>query len=139
MRADEYLKQYRECLCRIRLLESRKQTTKDMLTHITAQLSGDRVQSSHPHDKFSMLVAELSDYDAKIEEEEETLFMIQRMVEAIIDHVPDPMQQEVLQKNYIELKTMEQIAEEMYYSRTWVYRLKRRALMKVEEIIGDMR
>jgi DNA-directed RNA polymerase specialized sigma24 family protein len=134
-RAEEYLKQYRECLRRIQLLEERKQGIKDRLTHITAQLDGDRVQSSHPPDRFSLLVAELSDYESKIEGEEEILFREKAEIERVIDLVPDAAEQLVLQKHYIELRTFEQIAGEMDYSRSEIFYLRRRALRNVDVIL----
>lgn len=136
-RAEEYLKQYRECLRRIQLLEERKQGIKDRLTHITAQLDGDRVQSSHPPDRFSLLVAELSDYESKIEGEEEILFKEKSEIEKTIDLVPDAAEQLVLQKHYIGFQTFEQIALDMHYTEAWIYTLRRRAIRVIDMILEE--
>ena len=46
MNALEFLKQYRACMVRIKKLEEQIQELSDLMSHITPEMSSERVQSS---------------------------------------------------------------------------------------------
>ena len=137
MNAVEFLKQYRVCMVRIRKLEEQIQELDDLMSHITPEMSSDRVQSSHPPDKLGQLVAKKVDLETQLMGEIDMALDAMNEIEAVIDQVPSVGYQMILQKKYIEGKTWEQVAEEVCYSSPWIWVLHKRALAEVDKILAS--
>ena len=135
MNAEEYMKQYQECRKRIARLEDKIQSITDLMSHVTPEMSSDRVQSSHPPDKLGELVARKSDLIDDVMAEITNAFTLMNEIECVIEQVSPAEYQLVLQKRYIGCKTWETIGREMHYDGRWVWELNRRALKVVETII----
>lgn len=136
MNAEKYLRQYQECRKRIAKLEEKIQILDDLATHITPEMSSDRVQSSHPPDKLGQIVAKKSDLMNETLDEIARAYELINEVESVINQVEPVGYQQILQKRYIRLETWESIAEELSYSAQWLYVLHKRALIEVEKIIN---
>ena len=135
MNAEEYMKQYQKCCRRIARYEDEIQSINDLVSHITPEMSSDRVQSSHPPDKLGELVARKSDLMDEAEAEIRNAFNLMEEIEGVIEQVSPAEYQLVLQKRYIGCKTWETIGHEMHYAPQWAWELNRRALKVVETII----
>lgn len=136
MNAEKYLRQYQECRKRIAKLEEKIQILDDLATHITPEMSSDRVQSSHPPDKLGQIVAKKSDLMNETLDEIARAYELINEVESVINQVEPVGYQQILQKRYIRLETWESIAEELSYSAQWLYVLHKRALIEVDKIIN---
>ena len=137
MNALEFLKQYRVCMVRIRKLEEEIQELDDLMSHITPEMSSDRVQSSHPPDKLGQLVAKKVDLETRLMGEIDTALGVMNDIEEVINKVEPVGYQMILQKKYIEGKTWEQVAREVCYDPSWVWVLHRRALAEVDKILAS--
>ena len=137
MNAEQFLKRYREARLRIRKLEEQIQELDDLMSHITPEMSSDRVQSSHPPDKLGLLVARKVDLETQCMEEITRAFDTMNEIEYVIDLVEPVGYQRLLQKKYIKGETWERISEELYYSYQWIYVLHKRALAKVDKILAS--
>lgn len=137
MNALEFLKQYRACMVRIKKLEEQIQELSDLMSHITPEMSSERVQSSHPPDKIGQLVAKKVDLVTQLMGEIATAFGVMNDIEEVIDQVEPVGYQMILQKKYIEGKTWEQVAREVCYDPSWVWVLHRRALAEVDKILAS--
>ena len=137
MNALQFLKQYRACMIRIRKLEEQIQSIDDLMSHITPEMSSDRVQSSHPPDKLGQLVAKKVDLETQLMGEIDMALDVMNEIEAVIDRVSPVGYQMILQKKYIEGKTWEQVAEEVCYSSPWIWVLHKRALAEVDKILAS--
>ena len=137
MNALEFLKQYRACMVRIKKLEEQIQELSDLMSHITPEMSSERVQSSHPPDKIGQLVAKKVDLVTQLMGEIATAFGVMNDIEEVIDQVEPVGYQMILQKKYIEGKTWDQVAREVCYDPSWVWVLHRRALAEVDKILAS--
>ena len=137
MSALEFLKQYRVCMVRIRKLEGQIQELDDLMSHITPEMSSDRVQSSHPPDKLGQLVAKKVDLVTQLMGEIDEAIEVMNEIEEVINKVEPVGYQMILQKKYIEGKTWEQVAREVCYSSQWIWILHRRALAEVDKILAS--
>ena len=137
MNALDFLKQYRACMVRIKKLEEQIQELSDLMSHITPEMSSERVQSSHPPDKIGQLVAKKVDLVTQLMGEIATAFGVMNDIEEVIDQVEPVGYQMILQKKYIEGKTWEQVAREVCYDPSWVWVLHRRALAEVDKILAS--
>ena len=135
MNAEKYLKQYQECRKRIARLEEKIQILDDLASHITPEMSSDRVQSSHPPDKLGEIVAKKSDLINEVMAEISDALTLLNEIEQVINSVEPVGYQLILQKRYIACETWERIAEELCYSPQWICVLHRRALKEVEKLI----
>lgn len=136
MNAEKFLRQYQECRRRIARLEERIQVLDDLASHITPEMSSERVQSSHPPDKLGQLIARKVDIQTEIMGEIDAALDSMAEIEAVINQIEPVGYQQILQKRYIALETWEGIAEDLSYSPQWLYVLHKRALVEVDKIIN---
>lgn len=121
MTPKEYLEQIKKLDCLIENKLSEKQSVYDMVTNVTATMTG------MPHapgvsDKIGNGVSKLIDLEHEIDELIDKYVDKKREVQNIIVQLP-ANQYHVLYKHYFEYKTHEQIAEETHYSERHVRRL----------------
>ena len=139
MSAIEFLRQYAACRLRIRKYEEEIQAIDDLMSHITPEMSSDRVQSSHPPDKLGQLVAKKVDLESQLIGEIAAALEVMNDIEEVISQVEPIGYQMILQKKYIECKTWEEVAREVCYSSQWIWVLHRRALAVVDKILASGR
>ena len=96
---------------------------------------GDRVQSS-PTDRVSEIVSKVADLEEQIERLQLEKAELVMEVNAAIEQLEDEKEAVILTAYYIRRLTMEQVAEEMDYSLQHTYRLRKRGVQHISEIIG---
>ena len=95
---------------------------------------GERVQGSHEHDKMADVMSEV------IELENEVDFMVDRLVEIKrtfierADRLNNPLERDVVIKLYPENKSPEMTATECERSVRQIYRIRKKAMKKLEQM-----
>ena len=95
---------------------------------------GERVQGSHEHDKMADVISEV------IELENEVDFMVDRLVEIKrtfierADRLNNPLERDVVIKLYPENKSPEMTATECERSVRQIFRIRKKAMKKLEQM-----
>ena len=136
MEAKEYLNQVKKLDLQIRNKLIEKQQWKDIALGITANMDGERVQSSGGKSKMSDAIEKCVDMEAEIDRLVDELIDTKKDVIQTIERLDSPTEYDILHKRYIQFMSLQEIAD--YYSRDygWVTTTHGRALKGVQEILG---
>lgn len=132
MTAKQFLSRGRWIEREITSLIRTRDETRDRLTHITQNYDGDGAQTTKDPHKFDSLV-ELED---KIDGLIDRLYATKTEILGVIDKLEDRREFLALKVYYIDMKTWEEVAVEMNYTWRQTMRIRKAALLHVEEIMS---
>ena len=132
MNAKQFLSRGRWIEREITSLIRTRDETRDRLMHITQNYDGDGAQTTKDPHKFDSLV-ELED---KIDELIDRLYATKTEILGVIDKLEDRREFLALKVYYIDMKTWEEVAVEMNYTWRQTMRIRKAALLHVEEIMS---
>lgn len=132
MTAKQFLSRGRWIEREITSLIRTRDETRDRLTHITQNYDSDGAQTTKDPHKFDSLV-ELED---KIDELIDRLYATKTEILGVIDRLEDRREFLALKVYYIDMKTWEEVAVEMNYTWRQTMRIRKAALLHVEEIMS---
>ena len=135
MTAKEYLAQIRNLDRRIDAKIEEKESLKSILERVTASLT-ERVQTSKKN-VFEEAAAKLADLEDEIGEEINKFVLLKSTITHQIDKVPDNLYAALLSQRYLNMKTWEQIADDLNYDLRTVYKLHDKALKAFENVNGQ--
>ena len=104
----------------------------DLATKATQTLSdmpGSATRNTH---RMEDVIIKIIDLENEINTEIDRLVDIKREIMCLINGVPNPEEQTLLELRYLCFKTWEQIAVDMGYSVENIYRMHRKALKNLE-------
>lgn len=116
-----------------KLIEQRQ--WKELALGITANMDGDRVQSSGSLSKMADALNKCIDMEAEIDRMVDKLIDIKRDVVSILERLDSPMEYNVLHMKYIQFKDFQDIADKYGKEYGWATTTHGRALAKVQEIM----
>lgn len=136
MCAKEYLRRYLKLDVKIKILEEELRDLDDMVTRVTPQLKGERVQATPvSQDKMGEIVAKICDITIDlINKREEAIVARKEILETVLK-VADKELQRILYFRYIKGHKWEQIALDVNKDYRWTLRLHGRALKEIEKIL----
>lgn len=132
MTAKQFLSRGRWIEREITSLIRTRDETRDRLTHITQNYDGDGAQTTKDPHKFDSLV-ELED---KIDELIDRLYATKTEILGVIDRLEDRREFLALKVYYIDMMTWEEVCVELHYTWRQTMRIKKAALLHVEEIMS---
>ena len=137
MNAKEYLIQVvrLDTIITNKLIE--KQQWMDIALGITANIGGDRVQSSGAKSKMAEAVEKCVDMESEINALIERLIETKKDVVATIEQVDSPTEYDVLHKRYIQKMALQEIADCYGKEYGWVTTTHGRALKSVQDILNE--
>lgn len=132
--AKEFLKQPKklDLLITNKLIE--KQQWRDLAMGITANMEGERVQSSGSQQKMADAITKCIDMEAEIDRLVDLLIDKKREVVSVIEQVDSPIEYDVLHKIYIQYMTLQDVADHYGKEYGWATTTHGRALKSVQEI-----
>ena len=135
MDAKDYLRQVEmlDAIIKNKLIE--KQQWMDMALGITAQMGGERVQSSGAMSKMENAVAKCVDMESEIDRLVDKLIDTKRDVTQTIEKLHSPIEYSVLHMRYIQFKTLQEIADHYDRDYGWATTTHGRALKSVQAIL----
>ena len=133
MTAKEYLEQYRRLDCDIKIKQYQLIRLRELADLVSPLGNGSGF--GEPSDKVGKTAAKVVDAENEIREMVNELITLKRNIEKIIEYVSDPKLRQVLTLRYINGHTFEKIAEKMGYSSMQIYRLHRKAMENVINVI----
>ena len=134
METKEYLNQVKKLDLQIRNKLIEKQQWKDIALGITANMDGERVQSSGSQSKMSDAIVKCVDMEAEIDRLVDKLIDTKRDIINTIEQLDSPTQYNVLHMIYIQDKSLQEVADEYNMSYDWAATTHGRALKNVRAI-----
>ena len=135
MDARSFLNQVRKLDLQIKNKLIEKQQWKDIALGITANMDGERVQSSGAKSKMADAIEKCVDMETEIDSLIDKLIDIKKEVIQTIERLDSPTEYDILHMKYIQFLTFEEIAE--YYGReyTTITTAHGRALKNVQALL----
>ena len=135
--AQIYLEQVErlESIIKNKLIE--KQQWKEIALGITANMDGERVQSSGAKDKMGSAVAKCVDIEAEIDSLIDKLIDTKKEVTQVIERLQSVMQYNVLHQRYIQYRTLQEIADSFGVEYSCITTCHGRALKNVEKLLEE--
>lgn len=116
-----------------KLIEQRQ--WKDIALGITANMGGERVQSSGSNSKMADAIEKCVDMEAEIDRLIDKLIDTKKEVIQTIEQLDSPMEYRVLHERYIQFKSLQEIADHYGKEYGWATTTLGRALVHVRDIL----
>jgi DNA-directed RNA polymerase specialized sigma24 family protein len=134
-RAEVFLKRVEkiDAILENKLIE--QQQWRSIATSISANMDGERVQSSSPKSKLENAVVNCVAMEDEICECVDKLIEEKRKVTKVIESLYSPMEYKILHMRYIQYISLSDIADRLNREYTWVTTTHGRALKNVQKIL----
>lgn len=116
-----------------KLIEQRQ--WKDLALSITANMGGERVQSSGTQSKMANAIEKCVDIESEINCLIDELIDTKKKVIEVLEKLYSPMEYKILHMRYIQCISLSNIAEQLNKEYTWVTTTHGRALKNVQNIL----
>lgn len=137
MDAKEFLRQAEKLDVRIRNKLIEQQQWRDIALGITANMEGERVQSSGTKSKMADAVERCVDMEAEINSLVDILIDTKKEVVQTIEKLYSPIEYDVLHKRFIQYKTLQEIADEYKKDYGWAKSTCKRAVRHVQALLDE--
>ena len=134
--AKEFLKQVEKLDVRIRNKIIEQQQWRDIALGITANMDGERVQSSGAKSKMADALDKCVDMEAEIDRLIDELIEVKKKVIETIERLDSATEYNVLHMRYIQFKDLQEIADYYGYEYGWATTTHGRALKSLQEIMN---
>ena len=134
MNAKEFLRQIKKL---DRLIENKLieiQRWKDIANNTTANLTGERVQSSGNPQKIADAIGRYIDLEREINQDIDKLVDTKKDVIGVIEQL-NATEYDVMHKIYVQYLTFDEVAYACKHSRSWATTIHGRALKHVQSIL----
>lgn len=108
-----------------------------MALGITANMDGERVQSSGAKSKMADAIDRCVDMEAEIDSLVDNLIEIKKEVVQTIERLYSPIEYDVLHKRFIQYKTLQEIADEYKKDYGWAKSTCKRAVRHVQALLDE--
>lgn len=135
MEAKEFLKQVEKLELRIKNKLIEQQQWRDIALGITANMDGERVQSSSGKSKMADAIERCVDMEAEIDSLIDELVDTKKHVIETIESLDSATEYNVLHLRYIQFKSLQEIADQYGRDYGWATTTHGRALKNVQEIL----
>ena len=108
---------------------------KEVALNISANIGGERVQSSHCPSKMADAVIKCVAMEEEIAECVDKLITEKKKVIGVLEQLYSPTEYKILHMRYIQYMSLSDIAERLNREYTWVTTTHGRALKNVQKII----
>lgn len=111
------------------------QQWKDITLGITANMDGERVQSSGAKDKMASAIEKCVDMESEIDSLIDRLIDVKKEVIQTIEQLDSPTEYDILHKRYIQFMGLQDIADSYHRDYTTITTAHGRALKNVQAIL----
>ena len=108
-----------------------------MALGITANMDGERVQSSGAKSKMADAVDRCVDMEAEINSLVDKMIGTKKEVVQTIERLDSPIEYDVLHKRFIQYKTLQEIADEYKKDYGWAKSTCKRAVRHVQALLDE--
>lgn len=136
--AQVYLEQVEKLDARIKNKLIEQQQWKDIALGITANMDGERVQSTGAKDRMSSAVIRCVDMETEIDSLIDNLVDTKKEVIQTIERLDSPIEYNLLHMRYIQYKDLQTISEFFGKEYGWATTTHGRALKNVQMILDEV-
>ena len=138
MKAKDFLKQLQRLdkLIENKLIEQAQ--WKSIALGTSAQMNGERVQSSGSQQKMADAVNRYIDIEHEIDGVIDNLIETKKKVIAVIEQLEDTTEYDLIHKMYVQYLTLYEVADLYGKTYSWATSIHGRALNHIQEIINEM-
>lgn len=135
MDAKDFLRQPEklDVLIRNKLIEQAQ--WKDIALGITANMGGERVQTSGSQQRMADALNKCIDMESEIDSIIDRLVDNKKAVVAVIEQLDSPVEYDVLHRRYIQYQSLQEIADHYGKEYGWATTVHGRALKGVQSIL----
>lgn len=132
--AKEFLSQPKklDLLIKNKLIE--KQQWRDLALGITANMEGERVQSSGSKQKMADAITKCIDVEAEIDSLVDRLIDKKKEVIQVIEQLDSPIEYDIMHRIYIQYMSLQEVADHYGKEYGWATTTHGRALKSVQRI-----
>lgn len=116
-----------------KLIEQRQ--WHDLALSITANMGGEKVQSSGSQSRMADALNKCMDMETEIAGAVDKLVAEKREIVAVIEQIDSPVEYDVLHRRYIQYKSLQEIADHYKKEYGWATTTHGRALANVQSIL----
>jgi RNase H-fold protein (predicted Holliday junction resolvase) len=135
LKAQDFLRQVRKHDLQITNKLIEQQQWKDIALGITANMDGERVQSSGSKSKMANAVEKCVDMETEIDSLIDKLIDTKKEVIQTIEQLDSPTEYDVLHRRYIQFQGLQDIADHYRKDYGWATTTHGRALKSLQEIL----
>lgn len=135
MKAQEFLRQVRKLDLQITNKLIEQQQWKDIALGITANMDGERVQSSGAKSKMANAVEKCVDMEAEIDSLIDKLIDTKKEVIQAIERLDSPTEYDILHRRYIQFLSLQEIADHYKKDYGWATTTHGRALKSLQAVL----
>ena len=132
MKTKDYLMQAYRLDLRIDSKLDQIASLNELATKCTSVITGMPHDPNHGKSTMADAVVKIVDLQAEINRDIDRLVDLKREIVTVIKAVEEPEYQTLLEKRYLCFKTWEQIAVDMGYDISYIHKLHKSALLKVQ-------
>ena len=137
MKAQDFLRQVRKLDLQIQNKLIEKQQWRDVALGITANMDGERVQSSGAKSKMADAINKCIDVEAEIDCLVDKLIEVKKEVIQTIERLDSPTEYDVLHRRYIQFLSLQEIADHYRKDYGWATTTHGRALKSLQVILDS--
>ena len=116
-----------------KLIEQRQ--WHDLALSITANMGGEKVQSSGSQSRMADALNKCMDMETEIAGAVDKLVAEKREIVAVIEQIDSPVEYDVLHRRYVQYKSLQEIADHYKKEYGWATTTHGRALANVQSIL----
>lgn len=135
MEAKTFLRRVEKIDLRIQNKLIEQKQWRDIAMGITANMNGERVQSSGSQSKMADAINKCVDMEAEIDRLIDELIDIKKEVIEAIEKIDSPVEYDILHRRYIQFQSLTEISEKYGYDYGWATTNHGRALKSLQAIL----
>ena len=136
MKAKDFMNQLKKIDCMIENKLVERQQWKSIATGTTAQMGGERVQTSSSKQKMADAVGRYTDIEREVDMCIDRLVDTKKDVIRVIEKL-ELMEYDILHKHYVQYITLGEIGRSYGKSKGWAASVNGRALKNVQKILDE--
>lgn len=137
MDAKEFLRQPEKLDVRIKNKLIEQQQWRDLALGITANMDGERVQSSGTKTKMADAIDKCIDMETEIDRLIDELIDTKKKVIEAVEKLDSPVEYDVLHRRYIQYQSLQDVAAHYGYDYGWATTTHGRALRSLQKILEE--
>ena len=137
MDVKDFLRQPEKLDVRIKNKLIEQQQWRDLALGITANMDGERVQSSGTKTKMADAIDKCIDMETEIDRLIDELIDTKKKVIEAIEKLDSPVEYDVLHRRYIQYQSLQDVAAHYGYDYGWATTTHGRALRSLQKILEE--
>ena len=111
---------------------------RNLATSVGSLSTDTPVQASNEGDRIGKIVASIADKEKELDDIIDEYIDEKDKRIKIIEQLDNELERSVLHKKYVQFKPFNQIADEEFYTKTWILKVHKKALEKMNDLLKSI-